>query len=135
MTTHSLVLSHTDGLEFKTQINGMDLILDGSATNPGIGPKKLLLAALAGCTAMDVVSILEKMKVEFSDFSIFVEAPLSEEHPKIYSAYTLVYYIKVDKQNEEKVLKAVNLSKEKYCGVSAMLSASAPIKFTIEYLP
>lgn len=134
MTTHSLQLNHKEGLEFKTQINGVDLLLDGSTSNPGISPKKLLLAALSGCTAMDVVSILEKMKVSFSDFSIHVEAPLTEEHPKIYSAYTMVYRIKVEKQNEDKVLKAVNLSKEKYCGVSAMLSASAPIHFQIEFL-
>jgi len=138
MNTHKLTLKHTENLLFETEINGYPLIINGDKLdngNPaGITPKKLLLAAITGCTAIDVKGLLEKMRVPFSDFSIEVEAPLNSEHPVVYTHFKLIYKIKVSDADKEKVEKAVKLSKEKYCGVSAMLGKAAPVEYEIEYV-
>lgn len=98
-------------------------------------PKALILSALAGCTAIDVVDLLNKMRVQFSDFKIDVEGELSEEHPKIYHTVTLTYYIKLNSEDDKsKMEKAVNLSQEKYCGVSAMVKKFADLKVHTVYL-
>ena len=93
-----------------------------------------MLAALPGCTGLDVVSILNKMKIEFSQFSIDIEAQLTEEHPVIYNEVTMIYSIKVEDADKPKMEKAVTLSKEKYCGVSAMFSHFAKVNFRIDFL-
>jgi len=74
------------------------------------------------------------MKVSFSDFSIKVEAGLSEEHPRIYNKVKLTYIIKVEEHDKVKMEKAVLLSQDKYCGVSAMFKAFAELRWTIHYL-
>lgn len=99
----------------------------------GPTPKQLVLAGLAGCTGMDVVSLLKKMRVEYDSFEIYTEADLTEEHPKVFSEIRLVYRFKGENIDQAKVEKAVNLSKDRYCGVSAMLKKNSPIHFRIEY--
>jgi putative redox protein len=101
----------------------MDMLSD-----KGFSPKKLLLVGLAGCTGIDIVSLLEKMRVEFSEFTIGVEANLTEEHPKVYKEIIIQYSIKSEKENLDKIQKAIDLSMQKYCGVSAMLGKTAEIK-------
>jgi putative redox protein len=108
------------GHEFEAEHEGNKIQMDGSTEN-GHGPKALLLSALAGCSAIDVVDILTKMKVEFSDFTIETEADQTDEHPKIFKDIHIVYHIKTAAENEDKVRKAIDLSLEKYCGVAAML--------------
>lgn len=129
---------HTGGMSFSTQINGHKLTIDldkaGGGNDLGPGPKILMLVSLAGCTGLDVVSILNKMKVNFSDFKVDADAHLTEEHPKIYDTVTLIYSIKVQKNDEPKVKKAVALSQEKYCGVSKMFMAFAKLSSDIVYL-
>ena len=88
----------------------------------------MLLVGLAGCTGIDIVSLLEKMRVAFSEFNINVEANLTEEHPKVYKEIMIQYSIKSEKENLEKIQKAIDLSMQKYCGVSAMLGKTAEIK-------
>ncbi len=102
--------------------------------NKGGNPKQLLLVSLATCTGMDVVSLLKKMRVEYSSFSIGVEADLTEEHPKVFSEIRLTYYLTGHEIDKEKVKKAVDLSQDKYCGVSAMLKKNSPVLYTIEYI-
>jgi putative redox protein len=97
----------------------------------GVSPKSLLLSGLAGCSGIDVVDILDKMRIPFSDFSIDVETEQTEDHPKIFKDITITYKIKTAPENEDKVRKAAELSLEKYCGVSAMLKKNAPIHFKI----
>jgi putative redox protein len=80
------------------------------------------------------VGILHKMRVNFSDLSINVEGHLTESDPKIYDEVLINYYIKVNKEDEEKVLKAVKLSQEKYCGVTRMFEAFSKVSFEINYL-
>lgn len=117
--------------EFTSELEGNTINLDGARLN-GFGPKALLLSGLAGCSGIDVVDILEKMRVEFSDFEIDVEADQTEEHPKVYKEISITYRIKTDIINEEKVRKAIGLSLEKYCGVAAMLRKNSPIDYKLE---
>jgi putative redox protein len=93
-----------------------------------------MLASLAGCTGLDVVSILNKMRVNFSFFSINVEGHLTETEPKVYDNVVINYTIKVENEDEPKVQKAVTLSQEKYCGVSKMFEAFAKLSYKIIYL-
>jgi putative redox protein len=97
----------------------------GGAGN-GFRPKELLLTGLAGCTAMDVVSILRKMQCEPAAFRVEVSAEESEEHPKVFTAFHLKYVVK-GAVPEEKLIKAIALSQERYCGVTAMYRSFAPV--------
>lgn len=86
----------------------------------GASPKKLMLTALAGCTGVDVVSILEKMRVQFDNLDITVEAEATEDTPSVYTAMHIIYTFTGEHLDRKKLEKAVSLSKEKYCGVSMM---------------
>ncbi|MBP8766099.1 MAG: OsmC family protein, partial [Ferruginibacter sp.] len=88
---------------------------------------------LTGCTGVDIVSILNKMKVPFSDLSIEADAVLTGEYTKVYSKVTVIYNIKISPENRPKMQKAVNLSAEKYCGVMDMFRSFAQIKTVINY--
>ena len=126
------------GLSFENDIDGFKSLVDAPNDSgvqvSGPSPKKLLLAGLAGCTGMDVVSILQKMREPLTSLCITIEAVMTDEHPKVYSDIVIVYQFKVsDNLDKTKVLKAVNLSEETYCGVAAMLKKGSNIKFEIEY--
>lgn len=116
--------------EFEADHDGNKISIDGSHKN-GHGPKALLLSAIAGCSGIDVVDILTKMRVEFSNLVVEVEADQTDEHPKVYKDINITYNIKTAKENEDKVKKAIDLSLEKYCGVSAMLRKNSPIHYKI----
>ncbi len=100
----------------------------------GPNPKPLLLSALAGCTGMDVVEILRKMRVELTALRIEVEGDLTEDLPQVYESIRLVYYFEGPnlESKKEKVEKAVVLSQEKYCGVTAMLKKVCPVDYSME---
>lgn len=117
--------------EFTSYLDHNSIDIDGNRKQ-GFGPKALLLAAIAGCSGIDVVDILGKMRVEFSDLEIDVEAGQTTEHPKVYTDIYITYKMKTDAANEDKVKKAIDLSLEKYCGVSAMLRKNAPIHYKLE---
>lgn len=118
-------------MEFDSEINGHHIILDANAevggNDKGPRPKGLLLTALTGCTGMDVVSILKKMKVEDYKFWMEADADQTTEHPKYYSKIYLTYNFEGDKLPFEKIKKAVKLSEESYCGVSFMLAKAAEL--------
>ena len=107
--------------------------IDGSRQH-GNGPKSLLLSGLAGCSGIDVVDILNKMRVDFSAFEIDAETTQTEDNPKVFNDIHLIYKIKTAKENEDKVRKAIDLSLEKYCGVSAMLKKNSDINYSIQLL-
>jgi putative redox protein len=125
-----------DKMAFESQL-GSHVVRMG--TTPALGddsgpsPKQLVLAGLAGCTGMDVVSLLRKMRVDFKDFEINIEADLTEDHPIVFSEIRMSYLIFGKDVNKDKVKKAIDLSQEKYCGVSAMLKKNSPISYTISY--
>ncbi len=98
-------------------------------------PKEMILAGLAGCTGMDVVSILRKMRALPEKMDIVVEASLDPEFPKPFTAFTVVFRFWGETLDREKIEKAVKLSHEKYCGVSATLEQAAPIDIKIELNP
>lgn len=119
------------GHEFTSLLDHNSIEIDGNRKN-GFGPKALLLSAVAGCSGIDVVDILEKMRVEFSSLEIDVEAGQTEDHPKVYTDIYITYKLKTDPANEDKVRKAIDLSLDKYCGVSAMLKKNSPIHYKME---
>ena len=137
MDSHQINVAFEKDMVFTATIDEYSIVLDTTSeltSHAGPSPKKLMLTSLAGCTGMDVVSILNKMRVNFSQFSIAVSGDLTAEHPVIYSAVEIIYSIKIDDSDQKNMEKAVALSKEKYCGVSAMFSKFSTIKTTIHYL-
>jgi len=100
--------------------------------NLGPRPKALMMVALAGCTGMDVISILKKMRVEVNTFNVRVEGNVTEEHPKQYDAMKLIYEFSGDNLEEEKLRKAIDLSMERYCGVSAVYKKAMQMSYEIE---
>jgi putative redox protein len=104
----------------------MDAAQEANGANSGVRPKELLLVGMGGCTGMDVVSILRKMHIPFDSFEVEVHAEESAEHPKVWTKIELVYRVAGDVP-EDKFLKAINLSQERYCGVSVMLGKTAEI--------
>jgi putative redox protein len=120
-----------ENMAFEADVEGFKIPLDADASVGGQGlgpkPKALTLVSLAGCTAMDVVSILKKMRVVPEYFNVEVEGELTEEHPKYYHSIHVKYIFRGNDLPMEKLEKAVNLSEERYCGVSALLSKGATI--------
>ncbi len=116
--------------------SGHALVMDTSSKfggeNTAPAPMELLLAALGGCTGMDVVSILQKMKVGFESLEIKISGERAAEHPRVYKTIYLVYKVKGRNLAEEKVKRIVELSQEKYCSISKMLKPTAEITYTIE---
>lgn len=138
MITNKVDVSWTGEMAFEADVNGFKLVIDADekvgGQNKGPRPKPLTLASLGGCTAMDVISILKKMRVEPTWFNVEVEGELTEEYPKYYHTIRLTYQFKGDNLEMEKLQKAVELSQERYCGVSALLSKGAKIESKIEVL-
>lgn len=122
------------GLQFEAHApSGHTLIMDSPlGANAGPSPMGLVLVALAGCTAMDVISILEKQRQPVSGLEVAVHAERSAEHPKVYTGYDVVYTVRGRGVDPRAVERAVALSEEKYCSVGAMLSKAAPIRHTIQ---
>ena len=124
MATEQVRINWLENMAFEAEVNGHKIIIDAAETvggeNRGPRPKPLMLVALAGCTGMDVVSILKKMRVEVENFNVVVEGDLTEEHPKQFSQMRIIYEFKGKDLPMDKLEKAVNLSEERYCGVSAM---------------
>jgi putative redox protein len=116
------------GKAFDSFKDNSKIEIDGGG---GFNPKALLLSGLAGCSGIDVVEILEKMRVPFADLKIEVETEQTTEPPKVFKDIHLNYIIKTAEENREKVKKAVDLSLDKYCGVSAMLRKNSKIDYTI----
>ena len=86
-----------------------------------------MLSSLAGCSGLDVISILEKMKIKLSDFKMNTSAELTKEHPKYYKKVNLEYHFYGSNLNEEKINRAVELSVTKYCGVMEMFRKFAEV--------
>ena len=132
----SIELSWLKDMAFETEVNGHKIYLDAAeehgGKNMGPRPKPFMMVALAGCTAMDVVSMLKKMRVDFESFDIKVEADMSEEHPKKYTAMKIIYLLKGKDIDRNKVEKAVNYSQDKYCGVSASYREVMKISYEIQ---
>ena len=122
-----------ENMAFEADVNGHKIILDGGE-NRGPRPKPLMLTALAGCTGMDVISILKKMRIEVEDFNVTVEGELTEEHPKQFYKMNVIYEFKGKGLPLEKLKKAVSLSEERYCGVNAMYKKAIEVTSEIKII-
>lgn len=138
MSTHQVKADWAGGMAFDAHVGPHTIRIDnsikGGGNETGPMPKPFMLIALAGCTGLDVVSMLDKMRVKYADFSVDVTGTLSEDVPKVYTHIDIIYSIRVDDADRDKVEKAVNLSEEKYCGVSQMLKKAMTIGYTIQFL-
>ena len=123
-------------MEFEADVNGHKIVVDvdeaAGGEDAGPRPKPLMMVALAGCTGMDVVSILKKMQVPFEGLNIVVEADQTEEHPKHYEAMKVIYEFKGKNLPMDKLTKAVELSEERYCGVNAVFKKAMKMSFEIK---
>jgi putative redox protein len=131
-------LKWAGNMAFKTSLDGHEIVVDAAPDNGGqdIGPrpKALMLVALAGCTGMDVVSVLKKMRVELTGFNVKVLGNLTEEHPKHFDKMTIIYQFKGENLETEKLKKAIDLSMERYCGVAAVYKKALQLDYEIEIL-
>ncbi len=138
MSKQQVKINWLEKMAFQAEVNGHKLILDAAeevgGENRGPRPKPLLLTALAGCTGMDVVSILKKMRVELDNFDVIVEGDLTEEHPKQFYKMNVIYEFTGKDLSLEKLKKAVSLSEERYCGVSAMFKKAIEITTEIRII-
>ncbi|NLP11918.1 OsmC family protein [bacterium] len=109
----------------------MDVARTAGGNDEGPRPMELVLMGLGGCTAMDVLTILQKKRIVLDDFEMHLEAERSEEHPKVFTGIRIQFIFYGDAIPREAVEKAIELSETKYCSVSAMLKKTARI--TTEY--
>ncbi len=121
-------------MAFEAQVDGFNILMDASpevgGQSQGPTPKPLLMASLGGCTGMDVISLARKMRQEVESMEIRITGNLADEHPKYYQAIHLAYIFKGKDLDLEKLKKAIDLSQDKYCGVSESLRKT--VEFTYE---
>ncbi len=112
----------------------IDTSIENGGTNKGLAPKAMMLSSLAGCSALDVISTLDKMRVKVADFKIITTGELTDEHPKYYHTVHVVYQFFGADLPQDKLKKSVDLSVEKYCGVMEMFRKFANVTIKIEYI-
>ncbi len=138
MKKETISMKWVDGMSFEADIEGYKITIDSDpefgGQNKGPKPKPLMMVSLAGCTGMDVVSLMNKMRVEYDSVNIIVEGELTEEHPKHFTRMKVIYEIKGKNVDRGKVEKAVNLSKDKYCGVSYSYKQVMDVEYEIKIL-
>lgn len=136
MTTNTVITNWKNGTtEFECiSPNGVKTVLGTSTENNKIAsPKAMMLSSLAVCSGLDIVAILDKMRVELDNFKISTVASLTDEHPKYYDKVKVQYQFFGKDLDKEKIEKAVNLSVTRYCGVMEMFRGFSKLKTEIKY--
>lgn len=133
-------VKYVDGMTFvgKGESNHwipMDASESAGGSGAGTSPMELLLIGLAGCTGVDVVLIMKKRKKPVHKFDIEVEAERAKEHPKVYNKIHIIYKFWGDNLDENELKRAIELSENKYCSASAMLSKTAQLSYEIQINP
>lgn len=136
MTSNKVTTVWKENMQFESDNpSGHKILIDTSSdhggNDAGLRPKALMLSALAGCSGLDVVSLLKKMRVSVDDFKIEITAELTDEHPKFYNKVKVDYHFTGTNLDESKIQKSVDLSVEKYCGVMEMFRQFAEIETEI----
>jgi putative redox protein len=136
MATNLVTTTWKENMQFESDNpSGLNLFMDAGEENGGKGegyrPKALMLSSLAGCSGLDVVSLLKKMHAEVAEFRIDITAELTEEHPKFYNKVKVDYHFSDSELKPKKIQKAVNLSVTKYCGVMEMFRQFAEVEIEI----
>jgi len=128
-----------DGMRFvATDSTGHSIVMDaskqGGGEGSGFSPLQLLLAALGGCTGIDIVDIMRKQRQPLDDLEIIVSGERVKEPPRVYNKIHVEYRVKGKDIKEKAVQRAIGLSEEKYCSVGAMLRAKAEVtgNYTIQ---
>ena len=119
-----------DGVSGSGHTVAMDATADLGGTDGGSTPMELLLVALAGCTGMDVISILRKKRQQVTGYEVLVHGVRAEEHPKVYTQVTVEHVVTGHSVDPAAVARAIGLSETKYCGVSKTLEKTARIETT-----
>lgn len=135
MAKHEIETQWMGKMQFNTLVNGHSIVMDaperaGGQDNGPI-PKPFVLAALSGCTGMDIVALLRKSGHLIDDMDLKVTGELSKQAPMQYVSIHVEYIFKANPSVEEAVLNAVTDSQEKYCGVSSMLKKAIPVTWEI----
>ena len=138
MAQHEVTTVYKGGMRFETDSpTGYKTFMatspENGGNNDGMGPKALMLSSLAGCTGLDIVYVLNKMRVEVPEFQMVVRGELTEEHPKTYHTVWLEYHFFGDDLNEEKIQKAVDLSATQYCGVMEMFRQFCKLNVDVRF--
>jgi len=133
--SNSINVAWKGDMAFEAEVNDFKIRIDAEPNvggkNSGPRPKPLTLVSLGGCTGMDVISILTKMRVKPDYFNVEVTGELTDEHPKYYNKIHIVYTFRGKDLPMAKLEKAINLSQDRYCGVSEILRRSATITHEI----
>ncbi|MGC9361040.1 MAG: OsmC family protein [Anaerolineae bacterium] len=134
---YDATLTWTSGLQFVGTAGGSKhaIVLDGSpdvgGADTGMRPMETLLLALGGCTGMDVISILQKKRVDVTGFEVHLNGERADEYPKRYERITLEFVVKGKDVSEAAVERAIELSQTKYCGATASLNADISYTYRI----
>ncbi len=132
---HKVSTSWKGDMVFESDINGHRLTMDAPAeaggNEKGPRPKPLMMASLAGCTGMDVISMLKKMRVQVDEFVIHIEGDVTDDIPKHYKKMHVVYEFAGNDLPMDKLQKAVEMSREKYCGVSYTYKQAMEVSYEI----
>lgn len=110
----------------------MDADNSFGGTNNGVRPMEMVALALAGCTGMDVISILLKKRQQVTQFEVKVNAPRSHEHPKVFTNALITYTVSGKNVEEAAVLRSIELAVTKYCPVQIMLGQVFPMELRYE---
>lgn len=137
MANHEIETQWMGKMQFNALIEGHTVIMDAPEKSGGEDaapiPKPFVLAALSGCTGMDIVALLRKSNNPVEDLSMIVTGELSKQAPIQYISIHIVYNFKGNDNSKEPALKAVTDSQEKYCGVSSMLKKAIPVTWEVNY--
>jgi len=137
MNQHHVETQWLNGMHFEANIEGHIIPLDVpervGGQNAGTIPKPLLLAALSGCTGMDVAAILSKSPTPFTSFSLSADGTLTERHPITYTSISLNYTIEGPAEGEAAAIAAIRKSMERLCGVAYLLKQVVPLQYTLTY--
>lgn len=137
MANHQIETQWMGKMQFNALINGHTVIMDAPERSGGEDtapiPKPLVLAALSGCTGMDIVALLRKGGHQVQDLNMTVTGELSKQAPVQYVSIHILYDFKGDEAAQDAAYQAVTGSQEKYCGVSSMLKKAIPVTWEIRY--
>lgn len=135
MANHHVSSAWQEGLRFKADVNGHPIVMDVpervGGTNQGSIPKPFLLAALSGCTGMDVASLLTKQRVPFTSMVVDVDGELTDSAPITYKTIEVTYQIEAPQEFADKAIKDVKKSLEELCGVAHIVKQVIPMTFNI----
>ena len=130
-------VKHIKGMHFQGEgsskvMTNMDASVTAGGTGHGSNPMELLLMTIAGCSGMDIITILDKMKVNVQRFETTVEGERASDHPRVFKDIEVVYKLWGQTLPKDKLQRAVQLSMEKYCSVANMIDKAANLTYRIE---